>query len=62
LAAEYSRWFDLIRTEKVEEMAALKDPIDMAPLGPVNKTKYLAPIPYSEVLLNPNLGKGTKYQ
>ena len=62
LAAEYSRWFDLVRTEKVEEMAALKDPLDMTPLGPIDKTKYLAPIPYSEVLLNPNLGKGTKYQ
>lgn len=61
LAGEYSRWFDLIRTEKVEEMNALKDPVDMAPLGAVDKTKYHAPIPYSEVLLNPNLANGTKY-
>lgn len=61
LAGEYSRWFDLIRTEKVEEMNKLKDPVDMTPLGAVDKTKYHAPIPYSEILLNPNLAKGTKY-
>jgi hypothetical protein len=61
LAAEYSRWFDLLRTEKVEEMAALKDPLDLAPLDVVDKSKYHAPIPYSEVLLNPNLANSTQY-
>lgn len=61
LAAEYSRWFDLIRTEKVEAMTALKDPVDLPPLGPVSKAKYHAPIPYSEVLLNPNLANSTQY-
>lgn len=61
LAAEYSRWFDLIRTEKVEEMTALKDPLDMTPLVPVDKSKYHSPIPYQEVLLNPNLANSTKY-
>lgn len=62
LAAEYSRWFDLIRTEKVEEITALKDPLDMSPLGIVDKSKYHAPIPYQELLLNPNLANSTKYQ
>lgn len=55
LAGEYDRWFDLIRTQKVEEMAALKDPLDMKPLQPVTKADYLMPIPYSETLLDPNL-------
>ncbi len=62
LAGEYSRWFDLIRTEKVEEMAALKDPLDLEPKGAVNKSIYHAPIPYSEILLNPNLGNSTTYE
>lgn len=61
LAAEYSRWFDLIRTEKVEEVSKLKDPLDMDPLGGVNKTKYHAPVPYQETRLNPNLANGTQY-
>ncbi len=57
LAGEFSRWFDLVRTEKVEEMAALKDPVDLPPLTTPSRAQYLAPIPHSEVLLNPNLGK-----
>ncbi|MGV8095374.1 MAG: RagB/SusD family nutrient uptake outer membrane protein [Mangrovibacterium sp.] len=69
LAAEYSRWFDLVRTEKVEEFNALDkkapatatSPGDLTPLAPVNKSKYLSPIPYDEILLNPNLANGTKY-
>jgi hypothetical protein len=55
LAGEFSRWFDLVRTEKVEEMNALKDPVDLPPSGNIGKQHYLAPIPYSETLLNPNL-------
>lgn len=62
LAAEYSRWFDLIRTEKVEEMAALKDPLDLEVKGTLNKSIYHAPIPYTEIQLNPNLGNSTNYQ
>lgn len=55
LAGEFSRWFDLVRTEKVEEAAALKDPEDLTPLNPPSHQQYLAPVPYSETLLNPNL-------
>lgn len=55
LAGEYNRWFDLVRTEKVEEMNALKDPLDMKPLQAVSKADYLMPVPYSETVLNPNL-------
>ena len=61
LAGEYSRWFDLIRTEKVEEMNALKDPVDMTPLNTIDKSKYHAPIPYNEILLNPSLENSTQY-
>jgi hypothetical protein len=55
LAGEYNRWFDLVRTEKVEAMVALKDPLDMKPLASVSKEDYLMPVPYSETVLDPNL-------
>lgn len=55
LAGEYNRWFDLIRTEKVEAMVSLKDPLDMKPLESVSKESYLMPVPYSETILDPNL-------
>lgn len=54
---EYSRWFDLVRTEKVAEMNGYKDEVDNKPIGTIDATKYIAPIPYTEVLLNPNLQK-----
>lgn len=60
-AAEMIRWFDLIRTEKVEESITLKDPMDNQPAGAVTKDKYLAPIPASEILLNPNLTQNPGY-
>lgn len=55
LAGEYNRWFDLVRTGKVEEMTALKDPLDMKPLQAVSQADYLMPVPYSETVLDPNL-------
>lgn len=54
-AGEYTRWFDLIRTEKLEEMTALKDPLDMTPLKPVSHDDYLMPIPYAETVMDPKL-------
>lgn len=57
LAAEFSRWFDLVRTEKVETVKALKDPLDMQPVVEVTKKQYHSPIPDYDVLLNPNLAK-----
>ncbi|MDH6306054.1 hypothetical protein M2459_002802 [Parabacteroides sp. PF5-5] len=54
---EYSRWFDLVRTQKVAEMNNYKDEVDFKPLNPIDESRYLAPIPYTEVLLNPNLQK-----
>jgi hypothetical protein len=57
LAAEFSRWFDLVRTEKVETVKALKDPLDMQPAVEITKKQYLSSIPDYDVLLNPNLAK-----
>lgn len=56
LCGEYSRWFDLVRTEKVEDMNKNKAADDLKPQGTIDKSKYFAPIPYTEVLLNPALG------
>jgi starch-binding outer membrane protein, SusD/RagB family len=52
-AAEYCRWFDLVRLQMVEEVNAKKNPADLQPLGPV---QYYVPLPASETLANPNLG------
>jgi len=57
LCGEYSRWFDLVRTEKVAEMNALKDATDNQPVNSITEDCYFAPIPNSEVLLNPLLGE-----
>ncbi len=57
LCGEYSRWFDLVRTEKVAEMNTLKDETDNQPVNSITEDSYFAPIPNSEVLLNPLLGE-----
>ena len=55
-AMEYCRWFDLVRTEKVEEMMALKDQeVDFLPVNPPTKDRWLMPVPESERRLNPLL-------
>ena len=51
-AAEYCRWFDLVRLQKVDEVVAKKDADDLQPLGPI---QYYLPLPASETLANPNL-------
>ena len=53
-AGEYTRWFDLVRLQLVEEVVARKHPDDLQPLGPI---QYYAPLPASETLANPNLGE-----
>jgi len=46
LAGEYKRWFDLVRTERVEEMTAKRDPSEeVALVQQPNKDHYIAPIP-----------------
>jgi hypothetical protein len=54
---EYCRWFDLVRTEKVAEMNSYKEEVDFKPLNPIEPSRYWAPIPGTEVALNPNLRK-----
>ncbi|WP_026777287.1 RagB/SusD family nutrient uptake outer membrane protein [Polaribacter sp. Hel_I_88] len=47
LAGEYKRWFDLIRTEKLEEIAALRDPAEnVLPVRLPGKEQYITPIPF----------------
>ncbi len=50
LAAEHKRWFDLIRTEMVEEIAARRDPAeDVKPVRAPTKAQYIAPIPFQAI-------------
>jgi hypothetical protein len=56
-AGEYVRWFDLVRTEKVAEMNQYKAEADFKPLNAIDASRYWAPIPGTEVALNPNLQK-----
>lgn len=55
LAAERWRWFDLVRTEKVEEIAAKRSSWDIPLAAQPSHKNYLAPIPQREVDKNPNL-------
>ncbi|MFW6257717.1 MAG: RagB/SusD family nutrient uptake outer membrane protein, partial [Prolixibacteraceae bacterium] len=50
------RWFDLVRTERVEQAASNRHP-DELPIaaGNPDKEDYFCPIPISEKLINPNL-------
>lgn len=41
-AGEYSRWFDLVRLQKLEEAVARKDLMEVQPFGPL---KYFLPVP-----------------
>lgn len=54
-AGEWTRWFDLIRLEKVEEANATKAPDDLKPTGAISKTDYWYPIPISDANINSNL-------
>ncbi|HMP30165.1 MAG TPA: RagB/SusD family nutrient uptake outer membrane protein, partial [Saprospiraceae bacterium] len=53
LAAEYKRWFDLVRTERVAEMAAKRDPSEpVTLLRQPTAAQYIAPIPFNSVTLS----------
>ena len=50
LAGEFRRWFDLVRTEKVEQIAALRDPSEkVVMVGTPGKQHYIAPLPLKSV-------------
>jgi hypothetical protein len=57
-AGEFTRWFDLVRLELVEEANANKDANDLQPIGPITKEDYTFPIPLGDASINPNLGGG----
>ena len=54
-ACERTRWFDLIRLEKVEEANAAKSPDDLQPIKAITKANYWFPLPYTDTSINPNL-------
>ncbi|MGV8092100.1 MAG: RagB/SusD family nutrient uptake outer membrane protein [Mangrovibacterium sp.] len=56
LAGEFTRWFDLVRLERVEQVAANRDPNDNVIPSMPTKKNYFQELPASEVRLNPNLG------
>ena len=50
-----ARWYDLVRLERVEEAAKDRHPSELPILKAPTKANYFAPIPNSEILINPNL-------
>jgi hypothetical protein len=53
LASENKRWFDLVRTERVAEMAAKRDPSEPVTLVKLpTAAQYVAPIPFSSIKLS----------
>lgn len=53
LAAENKRWFDLVRTERVAEMAAKRDPLEPVLLVRIPaEAQYIAPIPFNSISLS----------
>jgi hypothetical protein len=53
LAAENKRWFDLVRTERLAEMAAKRDPTEPVSLTKLpTEAQYIAPIPATAINLS----------
>ncbi len=50
-----TRWFDLQRLEKVEEVNSNKHPADLKPLGTITRADYWFPVPLTDANINPNL-------
>jgi hypothetical protein len=50
LAGEYKRWYDLIRSERLEEIAAKRDPAENVDLVRLpTKDQYITPIPFQAI-------------
>lgn len=50
LAGENKRWYDLVRTERLEEITAKRDPKENVPLfRQPNKANYISPIPFQTI-------------
>jgi hypothetical protein len=59
-AGEWSRWYDIIRTETLDEVNALRDPSEPAALSSsptLTEAFPWSPIPANDVSANPNLAK-----
>ncbi len=59
-AGEWSRWYDIMRTETLDEVNAMRDPYDnnLTPLGSTLTEAFpWCPIPINDVSANPNLEK-----
>lgn len=54
-AGEWVRWFDLVRTETLEQAITSKDPDDLQPIGTVGHEDYFMPVPATETQVNQNL-------
>jgi len=53
LAAENKRWYDLVRTERVAEMAAKRDPSEPVTLvRQPTEAQFIAPIPFASINLS----------
>jgi hypothetical protein len=53
LAGECKRWFDLVRTERVEEIAAKRSALEPITLvRQPTKAQYIAPIPFASISLS----------
>ncbi|MBX2921511.1 MAG: RagB/SusD family nutrient uptake outer membrane protein [Chitinophagaceae bacterium] len=50
-----TRWFDLQRLEKVEEVNTGKNAADLQPIGTITKEDYWFPVPLTDANINPNL-------
>lgn len=51
-AGEFTRWFDLVRLQLVQETVNKKDPDELMPRGPI---VYYSPYPNVDINANPNL-------
>lgn len=54
-AAERTRWFDLVRLEKVAQANSNKNANDLQPIGEMTEKNYVFPLPFSETSVNQNL-------
>jgi hypothetical protein len=62
LIGELNRWFDLTRTERVEEVNALRSPDELLTIqNTITKDFYYAPVPATEIELNPGLTQNPGY-
>lgn len=50
-----SRWYDLVRLERVEQANANRSPLEVPLARQPTKADYFSPVPITEIQINPNL-------